>query len=111
LLLLALPVRAGDRLAMRVSPAYAYAPANLTIHVFIEPDLENRAIYVTADSQVFYRSSVVELDGRHAPRTTVFRYRGVPAGDYEVRSVLIGAGGQERAMVHQVVTVLTSGGR
>lgn len=111
LLVLALPAGAGDKLAMRVSPHYAYAPANLTIHVSIEPDLENRAIHVSADSPTFYRSSVVELDGPRAPRTTVFRYRGVPAGRYEVRGVLIGTHGEERAMVRQVVTVLTAGGR
>ena len=52
-----------------------------------------------------------ELDGDRAPRTSVFRYRSVPAGDYEVRSVLLSTRGQERAMVSQTVTVLGAGGR
>lgn len=111
LVTLAWPAGAGDRLTMRISPAYSYAPASLTIQVSVEPDAENRAIHVFADSDVFYRSSVVELDGQRGPRTTVVKYRAMPAGSYEVRSVLIGAGGQERAMARQVVRVLTSAGQ
>jgi len=111
LLVIALPAGAGDKLAMRVSPAFSYEPANLTIRLSIEPDSENRVIRVIAESEEFYRSSEIELDGDHAPRTSVFQYRSVPAGDYEVRSVLLGARGQERGMVNQTVTVLGAGGR
>lgn len=111
LLMVALPAGAGDKLAMRVSPAFSYEPANLTIQLSIEPDLDNRAIRVIAESAEFYRSSEIELDGDRAPRTSVFRYRSVPAGDYEVRSVLLGTRGTERAMVNQTVTVLGAGGR
>ena len=111
LLMVALPADAGDKLAMRVSPAFSYEPTNLTIHLSIEPDSENRVIRVIAESGKFYRSSEIELDGDRAPRTSVFQYRGVPAGDYEVRSVLLGARGQERATVSRAVTVLGVGGR
>ena len=111
LLVIALPAGAGDKLAMRVSPAFSYEPANLTIQLSIEPDSDNRAIRVVAESEEFYRGSEVELDADRAPRTSVFRYRSVPAGHYEVRSVLLGPRGQERAMVSQTVTVLGAGGR
>jgi hypothetical protein len=83
----------------------------VTIQLSIEPDSDNRAIQVIAESGAFYRSSEVELDGDRAPRSSVFWYRSLPAGDYEVRSVLIGPRRQERAMVTQAVTVLGSGGR
>jgi hypothetical protein len=111
LIVIALPAGAGDKLAMRVSPAFSYEPANLTIQLSIEPDSDNRAIRIVAESEGFYRSSEVELDGDRAPRTSVFRYRSVPAGDYDVRSVLVDTRGQERAMVRQTVTVLGGGGR
>ena len=111
LLVIALPAGAGDKLTVRVSPAFAYEPASLTIQLSIEPDAENRAVRIIAESVEFYRSSEVELDGDRAPRTSVFRYRSLPAGDYEVRSLLIGARGQERAMAKQAVSVLGAGGR
>lgn len=111
LVVIALPAGAGDKLAMRVFPAYSYEPASLTIQLSVEPDSDNRAIQVIAESADFYRSSEVELDGVRAPRRSVFWYRSLPAGDYEVRSLLIGSRGQERAMVSQAVTVLRAGGR
>jgi hypothetical protein len=111
LLVLTLPVSARERLTMRVSPAYSHEPASLTIQLSIEPDSGNRVIRVSVESAEFYRSSEVELDGNRAPRTSVFRYRSLPAGDYEVRSVLFGTGGQERGMKSQAVTVVGAGGR
>lgn len=56
-----------------------------------------------------YRSSEIEstVTARHEPN--VIRYRALPASNYEVRSVVIGAGGQERAMVSQAATVLSLG--
>jgi hypothetical protein len=47
----------------------------------------------------------------NARRITVFRYRSLPAGSYDVRSILIGTNGKERATVGQTVTVLGTGGR
>lgn len=111
LIVMAQPAAAGEKLAMRVSPGYSYEPAILTIQLSIEPASDNRAIQVIAESADFYRSSEVELDGDRAPRTSVIWYRSLPAGDYEVRSVLIGTRGQERAMVSKAVTVLGVGGR
>jgi hypothetical protein len=111
LLLVAMPVGAGHKLAMRVSPAYSYEPASLTIQLSIAPDAQNRVIRVITESAEFYRRSDITLDGDRAPRTNVFAYRGLPAGDYEVRSILFGERGQERAMLSQAVTVLSSGDR
>jgi hypothetical protein len=107
----ALPVGAVDKLAMHVSPAFAYEPASLTIQLSIEPESDNRAVRVVAESADFYRSSEIQLNGERAPRITVFRYRSLPAGAYDVRSILIGTNGKERAMVRKTVTVLGTGGR
>jgi hypothetical protein len=111
LLVTALPAGAGEKLAMRVSPAYSYEPATLIVQLSIEPDSNNRVVRVIAESADFYRSSDIALDGDRAVRTNVISYRSLPAGDYEVRSVLFGARGQERAMVSQAVSVLNAGGR
>ena len=111
LLILGGPAGAGDKLTMHVSPAMAYEPATLAIRLSIEPDANNRIVLVVADSGEFYRSSEIQLDGERAPRTSVIWYRSVPAGDYDVQGVLVGADGRTRAMVRRALTVVGSGTR
>jgi hypothetical protein len=81
-------------------------PAWITVRAVIEPDSDNRALYLEVDSETFFRSSQVELDGEKAPRTNVFQSRGLPAGDYEVRVALIGANGRQRASARQPLMVI-----
>jgi len=103
------PVAARELLAIRVSPAVSYAPANLVVRTIIEPDASNRAVEIVADSDQFYRSSVVQLDGERAARTSVFEFRGLPPGNYEVTAALIGLDGHARAIARTQVNVVESG--
>jgi len=105
-----LSLGAGEPITMRVSPAVAFAPANLVVRATIESDSQNRAVVVTADSADFYRASEVQLDGEQAPRTNTFEFHSLPQGSYEVRATLIGASGRPRGMVRQSINVITSGG-
>src|SRR5438105_832845 len=59
-------------LTVRVSPTVSFAPATVFIRASVEADADNRAIAVSAESNDFYRSSEVPLDGDHAPRTNLF---------------------------------------
>ena len=111
LIILGAPAGAGDKLVIQVSPAMAYEPATLAIRLSIEPDSNNRILLVVADSGEFYRSSEIQLDGERAPRTNVVWYRSLPAGDYDVQGVLVGADGRTRAMVRRALTVVGSGVR
>lgn len=106
-----MPVGAGERerLTVRVSPAVSFAPANLIVRATIEADAQNRAVEIVAESEDFYRSSEIELDGEHAPRTNTFEFRSLPGGRYDVKATLIGADGQPRAFARQQVNVLASG--
>ena len=104
-----LPVGAGERMTMKVSPAIAFAPANLVVRTTIEADAGNRAIEIVAESPDFYRSSEIQLEGDKAARTTTFEFRSLPSGTYEVRAKLLGADGQARAAVRQQVNVIASG--
>ena len=108
--LMAAPTGAGERLALKVSPAVAFAPANLIVRTTVEADSANRAMEVVAESRDFYRSSSVELDGDKAPRTTQFEFRSLPPGMYAVRAILLGSDGHTRAAVRQDVNVIASGG-
>lgn len=100
---------AGERISMKVSPAVAFAPANLIVRAMIEADAGNRSIEVVAESADFYRSSQIQLEGDKAPRTNLFEFRSLPPGIYEVRALLLGVDGQQRAYARQQISVIASG--
>ncbi len=110
-MLLAATVTAGanEPLALRVSPAFSFAPANLVIQANVDPDADNRSMEVIADSAEFYRSSAIALEGQRAPKTSRFEFRSLPPGEYQVTATLIGADGRPRAIARQHVKVLESG--
>jgi hypothetical protein len=109
LLIGARPLGAGERLTLKVSPAVAFAPANLVVRATILADAENRAVEIVAESDDFYRSSQMQLEGEKAARTSMFEFRNLPSGTYEVRGNLLGADGRSRAMIRQQVNVIASG--
>ena len=109
-LLTTLPLGAGQqRMTMKVSPAMAFAPANLIVRAMVEADAQNRAIAIVAQSADFYRSSEIQLEGDRAPRTNTFEFRSLPPGNYEVRASLLGADGKERAIARQSVNIISMG--
>jgi len=111
MVMMTLPLGAGaaERISIKVSPAVAFAPANLVVRAIVESDARNRAIEIVAESADFYRSSEVELEGDRAPRTSQFEFRSLPPGVYEVRASLIGDDGQQRGIVRQQVNVIAIG--
>lgn len=110
LVLVAMPVgtRTGERLAMQVSPAVSFAPAELTVRMTIESNASNRFLEITAESDDFYRSSEIPLDGAKAPRSTRMAFRSLPGGVYTVRAVLKGANEQLLAQTRQAISVVSS---
>jgi hypothetical protein len=59
-----------------------------------------------ADSDEFYRSSAIQLDGERASRTNIFEFRRLPPGEHEVHAALIGADGRARGIVRTDVHVV-----
>jgi hypothetical protein len=103
------PTGAGERLTIKVSPAVSFAPANLVVRTTVEADAKNRAIEIVAESQDFYRSSQIQLEGERAPRTTMFEFRSLPSGTYDVKAILIGQNGEALTYVRQQVNVIQNG--
>jgi hypothetical protein len=101
------PLGAGEPMTIKVSPAVAMAPATLKVRASIESNAENRAIEVVVDSPDFYRSSLIELEGEYAPRTTVFEVQNLPGGRYVVTTRLLGSSGQTRSAVRQTINVIS----
>lgn len=102
-------VGGGESVRMNVSPAQSFAPANLFVRLSIEPNATNRLVEVIAESDQFYRSSQVTLEGDKGPRTVFLEFRGLPGGQYQVRGVVADHRGREVATVQKEVNVLDSG--
>ena len=109
MLITTLPTGAGERISVKVSPSVAFAPANLVVRTMIQADQDNRAVEIIAESADFYRSSQIELEGDKAPRTTMFEFRSLPPGTYEVKALLYGTGGEPIAFARQQINVIASG--
>jgi hypothetical protein len=105
------PAQAGERVSIRVTPAVAFAPANLLVRATVESHADNRSIVLIAESPDFYRSSEIALNGEYAPRVTQLQFRSLPSGSYEVRAVLRGVAGQELASTETSVNIVGEGGR
>jgi hypothetical protein len=91
-------ITASDAVSVSVSPTVANEPARVTIRVSVEPDADNRALDVITESENFFRRSYRQLEGERSARTSVFEYDGLPAGDYQVRVVLIAEDGSPEAV-------------
>ena len=106
ILMIAAPVGGSEPLTLKVSPTQSFAPANLYIRLSIEPNANNRVVSVVAESEDYYRSSEVALEGEHGPRTVIVQFRSVPEGQYEIRSAVGNALGKEVASARQNINVL-----
>ena len=105
-ILSALSVAPGDasdeRLRIEVSPRMSIAPAMVRVRAIVPPDAANRALQIVADSGVYYRSSMVPLDGANAAAITEMTFKNLPGGDYDVTVVLVDADGRRAADRRQV---------
>jgi len=84
----------GEPIVARVSPVVAFAPRDVLVDAFIEPDVRNRSVEVVVESAGFYTSSTAELDGDRAPRLKQVWFRQLPAGKYQVRITVMGTDGK-----------------
>ena len=100
---------ANAPLSMKASPAVALAPADLTMRATVVPNSRNRLLQIIAESDDYYRSSEIQLDGERAPRTTQVHFRSVPGGVFQVSALLKGEGGEELAFAQDNVTVVAAG--
>jgi hypothetical protein len=104
----ACPLGADTRLSIKVSPAVAFAPANLTMRTTVVPDSRNRMLQIVAESDDYFRSSEIQLNGERSAHTTLVYFKSVPSGVYKVSASLLGEGGEELAATYYDVTVVES---
>jgi len=102
----------GDQpLRMDVTPAVTAAPAFVTVRVTIDAAADNRRLDVVAQSATFYRRSEIPVEGARASRVTVVEFRDLPAGLYEVTSVLVGTRGPRGSALRLVKVESAPGAR
>jgi hypothetical protein len=84
LLALALLASAVQTVEIECRQRISREPATIRVRVRVEPRAEHRALFVSADSGSFYRSSAFQLEGERAAATHWIEWRDLPAGDYEL---------------------------
>jgi hypothetical protein len=99
-------VNSAESLEVRVSPTVAIGPATLHIYATVQPDDANRSVEVAIDSESYYSSSEIGVEGSKGPRVMQFDFRDVPAGSYSVTARLYSNGGV-RAVANVSATLIT----
>lgn len=100
---------ADSHVSLSVSPLVAFAPAEVTVRAMVDAHPDNRRLEIVADAPSFYRSSEVPLEGESAPRTSFFRFLGLPGGDYTVRATVRDNRGEVRAQTAITVRIVGTG--
>jgi hypothetical protein len=96
---------AREVLEVKLSRLVVMEPGLLRVTIHVARAEDHRFVTIEADSDTFYRSSRIPLDGRSAPSTYVLDYASLPAGHYFIRVALQGTGGTV-ATVERRVAVL-----
>jgi hypothetical protein len=103
-------IAAAAPLTMTVAPYLAFAPADLRVRVDVPRSSQNRTLVIVAESDEFYRSSEMPLEGEDAPRVIEVQFRSLPNGQYSVLGETRDQNGRTLAAVHQEVRVLSMAG-
>ena len=104
-------LNADNRLTLRVTPTVTSAPAEVVVTATVERNADNRALEIAAESDDFFRSSLVTLEGDQAPRTTQLHLRNLPGGEYVVMVVLHGSHGERTIERRTLIVVPSVSGR
>lgn len=101
----AVALDASQPVRVRVSPQNAMAPADVLVYVTVEPSADNRLLKVSAESEDFFRSSELSLQGEGSARISILRFRELPAGEYDVTADVIGPTGQRRGNAYCILRI------
>jgi hypothetical protein len=96
---------------LQVSPNVSNAPSTVVVRATVEKNSANRWLRIEADSDAFFRSSDIELDGDKAPLVTEIRLSNLPGGEYTVMAVLRNASGEETTVRRTAIVLARFGER
>ena len=94
-----------DPVRIAVSPLHAMAPATLFVRVSVAPNDRNRTLEVVAESENYFRSSEMDLEGKDGPALVTLEFHQVPSGTYGLEAVVTDGGRRLLASSHCEVVV------
>ena len=97
-------VQANDFVQLHVSPTLSER-GDMLVQVLVTRDAENQWMKVTAESETYYSSSEMALEGEYSARVKVIRFRGVPAGWYEVTGTVFDSRQHVKGLARRSVMV------
>jgi hypothetical protein len=83
----------SDDLALILPRRVVPAPGYIRSVIRVTPSTENRTLRVEIDSDDYFRSSEIQLDGASAPMSHFIDWKQMPPGMYAITATLIGSEG------------------
>ena len=83
----------ADDLALILPRRIVPAPGYMRSVIRVTPSTENRALRVEIDSDDYFRSTEIQLDGASAPMSHFIDWKQMPPGMYAITATLIGSEG------------------
>ena len=98
-----------EQVTLRLPRRVVTAPGYLRSLIRVAPNAENRSLRVSIDSDAYYRSSDIQLEGASAPMSHFMDWKEVPAGKYDLIVTVLGPSGPRavRRLNFQVLGVNT----
>jgi hypothetical protein len=93
--------KAQNPLTVRVSPIFAIEGSSVRATVRVVPNSDNRLLRIMVDSENYFRSSDVELNGDDAATTHHLAMNSLPAGEYSFLAVVYGTHGERARIVEE----------
>lgn len=82
----AIPGHAANVVDIVLHGHYFSEPATVRLMVTVEPNADNRSLWIEADSADLFRASEVALNGADEKRLHTFVFKNLPAGYYMLRA-------------------------
>ena len=90
-----------------VGPALVVdAPGDVEFSIQISPTVKTHELRVYAESESYYRSTTIGLDGLDSTPVHHFTWRSFPVGEYQVVGMLVDDDGSEEIIVHSSLKVI-----
>jgi hypothetical protein len=90
---------------LRLVARVVSAPADFSGLVRVTPNADYRLLRVVLDSDNFYRSSDIQLEGDRSPRNHFLSWRSLPAGTYRIVVTVFGTQGLRTQVTQEFLVV------
>ena len=100
------PGASDPPLRAQVSPRFGPAPSPVRVQAIVAPATENRGLLIVIESDDYFRSSTLPLEGDAASRVHVADFRSVPAGVHHITVALLDQQGDRRAVVRDAIELI-----